>query len=307
MSAIASLPAGTSERRSSTCCERILRVAGGEHEELRVEALERLLELLAPGDLEDELDTGAELEILVAGADDARVAGRAGRSEDRQRGRRANRVDARRRRAAPPPRRASAACASLRSVHGDDSEIPSPSEMAWLRRLGPVTRGHCSGAATVRTVRARVAIALLLAALPAGATAAVPPALVGTAGADFLAGREGSDRIVARAGQRPDRRGVRRRLRPDLVRPGTRHRRRRRPRPRRCRLRGRQHAHPPRPAPERRQPARVGGRARLAHRRRDDGRPCSRSGATARAAPPASASRPRETRAGPGVRGSCPV
>ena len=52
----------------------------------------------------------------------------------------------------------------------------------------------------MRTVRARVAIVLLLAALPAVATAAVPPALVGTAGADFLAGREGSDRIVARAG-----------------------------------------------------------------------------------------------------------
>ena len=59
--------------------ERILRLAGGEHEELRVEALERLLELLLARDLDDELDTFGELEILVAGADDARVAGRAGR------------------------------------------------------------------------------------------------------------------------------------------------------------------------------------------------------------------------------------
>jgi hypothetical protein len=52
----------------------------------------------------------------------------------------------------------------------------------------------------VRTVRARVAIALILAALPAGATAAVGPRLVGTSGPDFLAGRETSDRIVARTG-----------------------------------------------------------------------------------------------------------
>src|SRR5215208_3703226 len=44
--------------------------------------------------------------------------------------------------------------------------MPSPSEIAWLRRLGPATR----------------------------------PAIVGTTRADFLAGREGSDRVVARAG-----------------------------------------------------------------------------------------------------------
>ncbi|MEX2254169.1 MAG: hypothetical protein WEC34_01915, partial [Acidimicrobiia bacterium] len=49
-------------------------------------------------------------------------------------------------------------------------------------------------------MRARVAIALLLAALPAGATAAVAPPIIGTPRADLLVGRDGSDRIVARAG-----------------------------------------------------------------------------------------------------------
>jgi hypothetical protein len=49
-------------------------------------------------------------------------------------------------------------------------------------------------------VRARLAIALLLAALPAVASAAARPAIFGTVRADFLAGREGSDRIVARSG-----------------------------------------------------------------------------------------------------------
>ena len=45
-----------------------------------------------------------------------------------------------------------------------------------------------------------MAIALLLAALPAVASAAVPSAIVGTVRADLLVGRDGSDRIVARAG-----------------------------------------------------------------------------------------------------------
>ena len=49
-------------------------------------------------------------------------------------------------------------------------------------------------------MRARLAIALLLAALPAIASAAAAPQILGTARADFLAGRDGSDRIVARAG-----------------------------------------------------------------------------------------------------------
>ena len=48
-------------------------------------------------------------------------------------------------------------------------------------------------------MRVRLAILLLLAALPAVAGAAVRPALVGTNRADLLTGREGSDRVVARA------------------------------------------------------------------------------------------------------------
>ncbi len=49
-------------------------------------------------------------------------------------------------------------------------------------------------------MRARLAIALLLAALPTVASAAARPPIFGTAGADFLAGKDTSDRIVARAG-----------------------------------------------------------------------------------------------------------
>jgi hypothetical protein len=49
-------------------------------------------------------------------------------------------------------------------------------------------------------MRVRLAILLLLAALPAVAGAAVQPALLGTNRADLLTGREGSDRVVAKAG-----------------------------------------------------------------------------------------------------------
>ena len=50
------------------------------------------------------------------------------------------------------------------------------------------------------TVRGRVAIVLLLAALPAVASAAASPLLVGTQRADVLLGREGADRVDARGG-----------------------------------------------------------------------------------------------------------
>ena len=49
-------------------------------------------------------------------------------------------------------------------------------------------------------MRGRVAIALLLAALPAVATAAARPAITGTVRADLLLGTDSSDRIVARGG-----------------------------------------------------------------------------------------------------------
>ena len=45
-----------------------------------------------------------------------------------------------------------------------------------------------------------MAIVLLLVVPPTVALAAARPPIVGTARADFLAGRDGSDRIVARAG-----------------------------------------------------------------------------------------------------------
>ena len=67
----------------------------------------------------------------------------------------------------------------------------------------------------MRIVRGRVAIVLLLVTLPAVATAAVRPALVGTPRADVLLGRDGPDRVDARGGERPDRGRVRRR--PDDV------------------------------------------------------------------------------------------
>ena len=52
----------------------------------------------------------------------------------------------------------------------------------------------------MQPVGARVAIVVLLAALPAVATAAARPPVVGTARADVLTGRDGPDRVVARAG-----------------------------------------------------------------------------------------------------------
>ena len=52
----------------------------------------------------------------------------------------------------------------------------------------------------MRIVRGRVAIVLLLVTLPAVATAAVRPALVGTPRADVLLGRDGPERVDARGG-----------------------------------------------------------------------------------------------------------
>ena len=52
----------------------------------------------------------------------------------------------------------------------------------------------------METLGARVVIFVLLAALPAVASAAARPPIVGTSRADLLIGRDGSDRIVARAG-----------------------------------------------------------------------------------------------------------
>ena len=81
---MASLPAGRSESRSS--------VAGGEDEQLGIEPLECLLELLLPTHMHHELDRVDEIDVLVARAHDSRVAGGAGRSQDRQAGRCADRI-----------------------------------------------------------------------------------------------------------------------------------------------------------------------------------------------------------------------
>ena len=167
---------------------------------------------------------------------------------------------------------ASARFASSGPATATISEIPSPSEMAWLRRLGPVTRSQ-HYRSWLRSSGAHA---------PGDR-----PAPRGAAGSRFRRcapddlrdcpcglprgpGRFRPDRRPCR--RRPDLGRVRRRRRPDLLRPGARHRRRRRARPCRGRLRGREQAHPPRPADERRQPARVAGRAGLPHGRRHDGR-----------------------------------
>lgn len=52
----------------------------------------------------------------------------------------------------------------------------------------------------MRIVRGRLAIVLLLAALPAAATAATAASITGTQRAELLVGREGSDRVNARGG-----------------------------------------------------------------------------------------------------------
>ena len=105
-------------------------VRGREHEQLRVEALERLVQLLLLLDLDDELDALAQLDVLVARADDPRVArpsppdvtiGSAVAA------RIASSASSASRASAPP---ASARCAPSASRTATISEIPSPSEMA---------------------------------------------------------------------------------------------------------------------------------------------------------------------------------
>ena len=68
-SAIASFPAGTSSRRSSTRCERLLALpvtARREEKDLRIEPLERGLELVRLGDVDDALQASfAELGVAT--------------------------------------------------------------------------------------------------------------------------------------------------------------------------------------------------------------------------------------------------
>ena len=98
---------------------------------------------------------------------------------------------------------ASARCAASGPSTATISEMPSPSDMAWLRRLGPVTRRNGTSVGRIGyrgIVLLRLAIVLLVAALPAVAGGAVRATVLGTQRADFLAGTESSDRIVARGG-----------------------------------------------------------------------------------------------------------
>ena len=223
-SAIASLPAGTSESRSSTCWSGSSSSRAAENDELRVEALEAVLELVLVRDADDELDAGSELELVARAPNDAGVRRRArvARGEDRQRARGADRFEVAVGEQTPRRRRPRRAVLPAGPSTATISEMPSPSDMAWLRRLGPVTRGEwylSARSATVGIVRA---------------AARDPAAPRGGA-----AGRRGSRRAGAvsarraptssrgtrelrprrRAGrQRPDRRRVRRRRRPRLVR-----------------------------------------------------------------------------------------
>ena len=152
--------------------ERIVGVAGGEHEQLGIEPLERLLELLLPPHPHHDLDRVAELDVFVAGGHDPRVAGRTGRSQDRQA--RAARIAStassaggpprrRPRPAAPPrhrPRRRSARSVALGDGLAQTSGAGHASQhyRSWLRFSGALAPGDWSA----------------LAALPAVASAAAP-------------------------------------------------------------------------------------------------------------------------------------
>ena len=180
--------------------ERIVGVAGGEHEQLGIEPLERLLQLLLTLHLHDHLDRVSQLDVVVSGSDDARVTGRAGRRQDRQAARGADRVDVQ----VGEERLRPAGLGPLRLLGpGHDHDQRDPVTLG--DRLAQTSgAGHAFATlpivATVSVVRARLAIALLLAALPAVASAAARPTIFGTVRADFLAGRDGSDRIIARSG-----------------------------------------------------------------------------------------------------------
>ena len=206
-SAIASLPAGTSESRSSTCCERLVRVARGEDEELRIEALERLLELVLVLDADDELDVVGELDIALARADDAGVLARSRarhrESDDRERAGGADRVDDRRRgRAAPRLRGLGLAC-RLRPVDGDDQRdaVALGYGLAQTSRAGHARRVYPTTVRYRGSVRVRLAILLLVAgaARRRGGRRA-PGARRHERAPTSSPAREGSDRVVARAG-----------------------------------------------------------------------------------------------------------
>ena len=157
------------------------------------------------------------------------------------------------------------------------SEIPSPSEMAWLRRLGVATRGQANTWLTGRRVGSRPCTPASSACWCSRCSPAVRspeprrlrvssarPAQTSSPGGKAPTHRR-------RARERPHRRGVRRRCRRDLVRAGSGRRRGRPAGSRRPGLRGRQPTPLARPLHEPGKPARDAGGAGQLHRRRHHG------------------------------------
>ena len=166
-SAIASLPAGRSESRSSTCSSGSSTSRAASTNNSGSSRSSASSSSSSRRHLDDDLDRVAQLDVLVAGAHDACVARRTGRGQDRQAGRSANRVERGRRRGAPPPRRPRPARASSGTRHGDDQRDPVTLGDGLAQTSGA---GHATATlpivATFQRVRVRVAIVLLLAALP---------------------------------------------------------------------------------------------------------------------------------------------
>ena len=180
--------------------ERAFGLAGTQHEKLGIEALECLVELFLPLDPHHELDSVVQLDVVVTGRNDAGITCHSREADDRQGAGLAKSPDEgvlgeERLR----PGRLGA-LGLLEVAYGDDERDPITLGNGLAQTSRARHSVECTRAATVRTVWGRVAIALLLVALPAVANAAARPAIIGTARADSLVGLEGSDRIVARGG-----------------------------------------------------------------------------------------------------------
>ena len=181
--------------------ERLVLVARAENDQLRVEPFECSLELVLVLDADDELDAGSELE-LVGGPNDPRVRGGVAPGEDRQRARGANRFEVAVGEQSLGAVGLGALCC-LGPIDGDDQRdaVALGYGLAQTSRAGHAAQWYLSGRIGYRgIVLRRVAIVLLVAALPAVAGGAVRATVLGTQRADFLAGTESSDRIVARGG-----------------------------------------------------------------------------------------------------------
>ena len=287
--------------------ERLVLVARGENDELRVEPFERRLELVLVLDADDELDAGAELELVggpttlasAAESPDVRIGSALA-------ARIASRLPSARSASAPS---ASARCAASGPSTATISEMPSPSDMAWLRRLGPVTRRNGTSVDRIG-YRGTVLLRLAIAGPGGGAAGRRGRRRAGRRcsapqRADFLAGTESSDRIVAEAATTGSPRSTTAastgsRAAPDGTSSSP-------TRATGSRATARSSAAASiatgTPIPRASTSRRSSRTRRRSARRRS---PSSRSDATAPAAPRASASRPRRTAAAPGARARCP-